>query len=175
MSYEVKKSETVFTGRRIRVQRDIITMPDGKEALRDTVMHNGAACIIPVCSNGDIIFVRQYRHPAKKFTVEIPAGTLEPKENPLHCAVRELEEETSYKAGKISLLFEMYSAIGICNELLHIYVAEDLTEGSFNPDPDEFINTERHSLEEALAMIDSGEICDGKTIAALFMYKHKML
>jgi ADP-ribose pyrophosphatase len=174
MSYEVIKSETKFTGRRISVRHDTLIMPDGKEAVRDIVVHNGAACIIPVCDNGDIIFVKQYRHAAGKFTIEIPAGTLEKGEDPYCCAVRELEEETGYKSDNIKFLFKMYSAIGICNEVLHIYTANNLVKGKMHTDEDEFIETIRYSLDESVKMIETGEICDSKTIGAIFMYKNQI-
>ncbi len=168
--YNVLESKEVYKGRVFTIEKDIISMPDGSRAERETVRHGGAAAMIPIDEKGNIIFVRQYRHSAGRITLEIPAGTLEKGEDPLDCAVRELEEETSYKAEKMTFLFKMYSAIGFCSEILYIYVAENLSQGHFNMDDDEFITLERHSVDEAINMIFKGEICDGKTIGAVLGY-----
>ncbi len=173
-SYKVLKSKEVYKGRVFTVEKDTISLPDGTSAERETVRHGGAAAMIPVDNDGKIIFVKQYRHSAKSITLEIPAGTLEKGEDPLDCAVRELEEETSYKANKMTFLFKMYSAIGFCSEILYIYLAEGLTQGQFNMDDDEFITLERYSPDEALNMIFSGEICDSKTISAVLAYREYM-
>lgn len=169
--YKVLKSEEVYRGRVFTIEKDVISMPDGTTAERETVRHGGAAAMIPIDKDGNIIFVKQYRHSAGRITLEIPAGTLEKGEEPLECAVRELEEETSYKADKMTFLFKMYSAIGFCSEILYIYVAEGLSQGHFNMDDDEFIILERHSVDEAVAMIFNGEICDSKTIGAVLGYR----
>lgn len=169
--YKVLKSEEVYKGRVFTIEKDVISLPDGTTAERETVRHGGAAAMIPIDNDGNIIFVKQYRHSAGRITLEIPAGTLEKGEDPLECAIRELEEETSYKADKMTFLFKMYSAIGFCSEILYIYIAEGLTNGHFNMDDDEFITLERHSVEEAVDMIFSGKICDSKTISAVLAYK----
>ncbi len=171
MSYEVKKSELVYKGKVFSIEKDIITLPDGRETTRETVRHGGAAAMLPIDENGKIIFVRQYRHSAGFETLEIPAGTLEKGEDPYDCAVRELEEETSYKADKMTFMFKMYSSIGFCSEVLYIYRAEGLKKGSFNMDDDEFITLERYTLDECTELIYKGEICDSKSIAAIFAYK----
>ncbi len=171
--YKVLKSEPVYSGKIISVVKDTVEMPNGRIATREVVQHGGAAAMIPVTDEGKIIFVRQYRHPALKETLEIPAGTIEKGEKPLECAVREIEEETSFKAGKITPLIEFYSAIGFCQEILYVYVCENLVKGNFNLDEDELINTETHTLDEAIDMIFTGEICDSKTVAALLAYKEK--
>lgn len=171
MSYEVKSSELIYKGRVFNLEKDVIVLPDGNEAERETIRHGGAAAMLPIDDDGKIIYVRQYRHSAGRETLEIPAGTLEKGEDPYDCAVRELEEETSYKADKMTFMFKMYSAIGFCSEILYIYRAEGLTKGSFNMDDDEFITIERYSLEESIDMIYKNEICDSKTIAAVFAYK----
>ncbi len=171
MSYEVKSSEVVYKGRVFNLEKDVITLPDGREATRETIRHGGAAAMIPIDNDGKIIFVRQYRHSARKEVLEIPAGTIENGEDPYECAIREIQEETSYKAGKMTFLLKMYSAIGFCSEVIHIYVAENLEKGEFNLDDDEFITTERYTVDEAVEMIYRNEICDSKTISAIFAYK----
>ena len=171
MSYDVLKSENIYNGRVFHIEKDDITLPDGRTCARETVVHGGAAAMIPIDENGKIIFVRQYRHSARTETLELPAGTLEKGEDPLVCATRELEEETSYKSNDFTFLFKMYSAIGFCSEILYIYLAENLIPGKFNMDDDEFITIERYTLEESIAKIWNGEICDSKTIAGILAYK----
>lgn len=172
MSYEVKNSQVVYKGKVFNIEKDVITLPDGRETTRETVIHGGAAAMIPIDNEGKIIFVRQYRHSAKREVLEIPAGTIEQGEDPYDCAIREIEEETSYKAGKMTPLLKMYSAIGFCSEVIHIYIAEDLVKGEFHMDEDEFITTERYTLDESISLIEKGEICDSKTISAIFAYKN---
>lgn len=171
MSYEVKKSEVVYKGKIFNLEKDVITLPNGRETVRETIRHGGAAAMIPIDNEGKIIFVRQYRHSAGKEVLEIPAGTIEKGEEPYNCAVREIQEETSYKAGKMTFLFKMFSAIGFCSEQIYIYLAENLEKGKFNMDEDEFITIERYTLKESIELIYKGEICDSKTIAAVFAYK----
>lgn len=171
MSYEVKSREIIYKGKVFNLEKDIITLPDGRETVRETIRHGGAAAMIPVDKDGKIIFVKQYRHSARKEVLEIPAGTIENGENPYDCAIREIQEETSYKAGKMTFLLKMYSAIGFCSEVIHIYLAEDLEKGEYNMDDDEFITNERYTLEESIELIHNGVICDSKTITAIFAYK----
>ncbi len=171
MSYKVLLSEEIYKGKVFRLERDLITLPDGRTTTRETVIHGGAAAMIPIDNDGKIIYVRQYRHSAKAMTLEIPAGTIEKNEDPYDCALREIQEETSYKCDDMKLLFTMYSAIGFCTEKLYIYLCENLKEGEFNMDDDEFITLERYTVDESIDMIYKGEICDSKTIAAVFAYK----
>jgi len=165
------ESKEVFKGKIIDVYHDKISLPDGKSALREVVKRGSASAILPIDNDGSIIFVRQYRHPVGDCVLEIPAGMIENGEDPLKCAVRELEEETSFKAGDIKFLTKMYSAIGFCDEQIYIYIASRLTQGSFNLDDDEFIETEKHTLDEAIELILNGKIMDSKTMVAIFAYK----
>jgi ADP-ribose pyrophosphatase len=169
--FETIKRQELFQGKIVDVIRDTITLPDGKTTEREVVLHGDAAAILPVDQNGNIILVRQYRHPVGKEVLEVPAGMLDPGEDPAVCAARELEEETAQKAGKITHLFTMYSSIGFCNEKLHVYLAEDLTQGAFNLDEDEFVSVEKYTLKDVTAMIFNNEIVDGKTIAAILAYQ----
>lgn len=172
--YETIKRIELLKGNIVDVVRDTITLPDGRTADREVVLHGDAAAVLPIDKEGNIIFVRQYRHPVGKEVLEIPAGMLEAGEDPQICAARELEEETAYKSNKITFMFSMYSSIGFCNEKLHVYLAEDLQDGSLNLDEDEFVTVERYSLEKALDMIFNNEIYDGKTIAAVLAYKQTL-
>ena len=169
--YETLKRTELFKGKIMDFVRDTITLPNGKTTDREIVLRGNAAAVVPVDSDGNIILVRQYRHPVVKEVLEIPAGMLEKDEDPMVCAVRELEEETSFKANKVTPVFPICPAIGFCNEMLYIYIAEDLQPGQLNPDPDEFVSVEKYSLDECIDMILNNEIMDGKTVAALLMYK----
>lgn len=167
---EVVNSKKIFKGKIIDVFHDEITLPDGRTALREIIKRGNASAIIPVDNEGNIIFVKQYRHPAKDCVLEIPAGMLEEGEDPLLCAKRELEEETSYKTNNIKLLTKMYSAIGFCDEQIYIYLATELSQGKFNLDEDEFIEVEKYSLEDSIQMIFDGKIVDSKTMVAILAY-----
>jgi len=170
MAYETVKSELAYKGLIIDVTRDTVVLPDGRAAVREVVLHGGAAAVVAADGDGKLVFVRQYRHPAGALVLEIPAGTLEPGEDPRVCAARELEEETGIKAGKLSFLFKLYTTIGFCSEVIHIYLAEDLAEGSQDLDEDEFLTVERYTPEEAAELVRNGGIVDGKTIAAVMYY-----
>ena len=172
MSYEVLESKLTYQGKIVNVTVDKLQMPDGKEAYRETVIRGKrAAAVLPVDADGRIFFVRQYRHAFQEMLLEIPAGVMEADEDPAVCAVRELEEEIGKKAGKLEMLCEMYPTVGFCSEKIYIYFATELTEGVQKLDADEFIEIETYTLDEAIAMIASGEIKDGKTVAALFAWK----
>lgn len=172
MSYEVLSSEQIYKGKVFKLEKDVITLPDGKTTTRETIVHGGAAAMIPIDDEGKIIYVRQYRHSARALTLEIPAGTIENGEDPYDCAMREIQEETGYKCDNMKFLFSMYSAIGFCTEKLYIYICENLKKGEFNMDDDEFITLERYTVDESIKMIYTGEICDSKTIAAVFAYQN---
>ena len=168
-NYKTISTERVFKGRIIDVDRDIIILPDGKEAVRDVVVHPGGACVLPV-DNGEIIFVRQYRHPLKRYTLEIPAGLLEPGEEPIDCAKRELEEETGYTSDDITPFTYIHSSPGFTSENIHIFFAENLKPGKKNPDDDEFVDIGRYPIDKALEMVCGGKVNDGKTVAAVLGY-----
>lgn len=170
-NYKVINEEITYKGRIIDIHKDTITLPNEKTTLREVVFHPGAAAILPIDKDGNIIFVRQYRHPAKSLVLEIPAGTLDKNEDTRDCAIRELEEETGMKTNKLSFIMKMYMAIGYSNEEISIYLAEDLEEGTQNLDEDEFVTIEKYSLKTSIDMILKGEIVDSKTIAAIFAYK----
>ncbi len=169
--YETLGRVELLHGNIIDVVRDTISLPDGRSAQREMVIHGGACAILPVDSDGNIIFVRQYRHPAGEEVLEIPAGMLEEGEDPKECAIRELEEETGYKTENVKFMFSMYSAIGFCNEVLYVYLARDLKPGVVNLDEDEFVTVEKYSIEKATNMIFENKIKDSKTIAAVFACK----
>ena len=173
MPYETIRGETVFKGMLIDICHDVIRLPDGREAVREIVKHAPAAAVLPVDMDGKLIFVRQYRHAVKDLALEIPAGILEKDEDPAVGAARELEEETGMKAGKFNFIFKFYSSIGFCDEVLSVYIAEDLSVTGQNLDEDEFISIEKYTPDEAFILISNGQIVDSKTTAAVLYYLYQ--
>ncbi len=166
---ESKNRQQIYSGKIIKVYKDIVKLPNEKFAEREIVLHNECSAVLAI-NNDKIIFVRQYRWPIKNYSLEIPAGIMEDGESPEDCAYRELQEETGFIPNKLSLMFKMHSSIGFCNELINIFLAHDLSIGKQNLDEDEFIQIENYSLSDARKMITTGEITDAKTIAAIFAY-----
>lgn len=163
-------SEDVFDGVLLHVKRDQVKLPNGNTAVREWIRHPGAAAVIPMLPNGDVILVRQYRYPVERVTLEVPAGKLDvPDEDPLLCAKRELEEETGYHAEKYWKLTTIATTVGFSNEYIHLYAAEGLTPGPQHPDEDEFINAVRMPLREALEMVEDGRIFDAKSAISILM------
>ncbi len=175
MAYEVLNSECTHVGKLVRVTVDEISLPNGKSTYRETVIRGkSGGAILPILPDGRLIFVRQYRHAYREMLLEIPAGILEDGESPEEGVARELEEETGFKGGNIEFLCKMYPTVGFCDEIIHLYIATELTEGVQHLDADEFVEVETYTLDEALAMIANGEIKDGKTILTVFAYKSRL-
>lgn len=173
MEFEEKtlSRKEIYKGPIFQLVQDQVELPSGKgTAQRDLIFHNGAVCVLAVTLENKIVLVKQYRKAIEKVSYEIPAGKLEIGENadPEAAALRELEEEAAY-TGKLSLVYDFYSAIGFCNERLKLYLASDLTKVE-NPRPqdeDETLELLEVSLDQAKALIQSGDICDAKTIMAI--------
>ncbi len=165
-------SEDIFDGTLLHVKRDTVRLPNGGTATREWVKHPGAAAVLPVTAEGNLIFVRQYRYPIHQVTLEIPAGKLDFQgEDALACASRELSEETGYQAEKYTFLTRLATTVGFSDEYISIYAAEGLTSGSQHPDADEFINVCVLTMAEAVEKIKSGEICDAKSITAVLLFR----
>ncbi|MFC4738023.1 NUDIX hydrolase [Bacillus daqingensis] len=163
---ETLHKERIYQGRIIELENHTVRLPDGKESKREVVRHPGAVGII--CFRNDkLILVYQYRKALGKVIAEIPAGKLDEGESPEVCAVRELEEETGIKAGSCRFLCSFYTSPGFADELVHIYIAEDLKAGHKAADDDEFVEMAEVSLEEASAFIEDGTIHDAKTLYAV--------
>lgn len=161
-------SRTVFEGRVFKVTVDTVREGD-KTYSRDVVHHPGSAVIVPVFADGTVALVRQYRHPAARYLLEVPAGTLEKGEGPEAGAARELEEELGFKAGRLLPLNEFFVSPGFCEEKMWLYLAIDLTETSQALEDDELIEVVRLPFSRALEMISDGEIEDAKTIIGLML------
>ena len=160
----------MYRGKAVSLKKEEVLLPSGKKIYREIVIHRGASAIIPVMDNGDIIFVRQYRHPIGEYILEIPAGTLKEGEDPEACARRELEEETGYRAGELIHLLTIYPSPGYSSERLHLYLARKLEKGNQNLEADEDISITFLSLEDALEAIRERRIRDAKTIVGILYY-----
>lgn len=168
-------SETIYDGKILHVERWQVTCPNGNPALREIVVHNGAAAVVPVYADGTTLLVRQHRVAVDRVTLEIPAGKLDHKdEDPLDCAVRELREETGLTARRMTLLTSLLTTPGFCTEKIGIYLAQDLTQGETSPDEDEFLGLVRMPLDEAVERVMRGEIRDSKTICGLLMAREAL-
>ncbi|MBN2149069.1 MAG: NUDIX hydrolase [Anaerolineales bacterium] len=167
MPFELLSSKNTYHGRAFSVRRDEIRLPDGALARLDIVEHVGAVTILPLDDQGQVWFVRQYRHAAGIELLELPAGTLEPGEDPQVCAHREIREETGMAAGRLQKIGEFFLAPGYSTEYMHVYLAQDLLHDPLPGDQDEFLSVERYPLAQVYAMLRNGEIRDAKTIAAL--------
>jgi ADP-ribose pyrophosphatase len=157
----------VFKGRIIKLNQEEITLPNGVETRLEIVRHPGATAIVPLKENGDVILVRQYRHAVGEYLLEIPAGTLNPGEDPKSCAVRELEEEIGCKADRWQELLPIFTAPGFCDEQIYLYLAQGLRETKQNLDHDEIIERVEMPFSEAIARVLDGTIRDAKSIAGL--------
>jgi ADP-ribose pyrophosphatase len=165
---ELLDSKQVFSGRVFDVTVDTVREGD-KTYVREVVHHPGSAVILPVFDDGTIALVRQYRHPAVRYLLELPAGTLNDQEPPEAGAARELEEELGLLAGKMEKLSEFFVSPGFCEEKMWLYLATDLTETAQRLEEDEMIEVVRLSIDRALQMITDGEIEDAKTIIGLML------
>ncbi len=164
LNERVITEDVAWTGRIFNVNRLRVELPDGREALRDVVRHPGAVAIVALTDDGRICLVRQYRTALSRVTVEIPAGKLDPGEDPLTCAHRELREETGMEAERMAFLTTIATSDGFTDELIHIYMATGLEFVESNPDADEFINVDLVPLPELIDAVLDGRIEDCKTV-----------
>lgn len=170
MTWRVLSSKEVYRSRYLAFREDQVEMPDGRVSVRDVVVHPGAVVVLGITPDGKIPFVRQYRHAAGEYLLELVAGTLEPGEDPLETAYRELQEEAGYRAGRMTKMTEFYTAPGFCTELLHLYLAEDLQPGKLPADDDEEIEVELLTPQEAMDAARAGRLRDAKSLAGVLLY-----
>lgn len=177
MSEKVKrlKRELQCEGVITKYYKDTVELPDGKTAVWDFVGHNGAAAAVAVLDDGRLLMVSQYRNALDRFTLEIPAGGLEPDEPTIQAAAREVKEETGYTCGRIEPLITIRTTVAFCNEKIDIYLATELKKGEQHLDEDEYVDVKPYTLEELEKMIYEGTIEDSKTIAAILAYKNKYI
>ena len=157
-----------YDGGFLKVHRDTVSLPDGKHTKREYIRHPGAVVIIPVLDDGKILLERQYRYPNDRVFIELPAGKIDPGEDPLACAIRELEEETGYTASDWKFVSTIHNAIAYSDEHLDIYLARGLTAGEAKLDDGEFIETISATVDEMLDWVRSGKITDVKTVIGAF-------
>ena len=168
-TFELIKSETLMQGRAFKIRRDHLKTPDGRETRFEIIEHGGSVIIIPIDSDGNIHFVRQYRHAAGIDLLELPAGTRDGNEPYEDCAAREIREETGMEAGKLQKVGEFYLAPGYSTEFMVVYLATDLKHNPLEADDDEFLSVEKIPVDEAVQRAERGEIPDAKSLAALLL------
>ncbi len=174
MAYPIKRSESVFQGKVFKVRVDQVQYPDGAIHQVDVVEHRGAVALVPIDVDGAIWFVRQYRHPAGRTLLELPAGTLEEGEKPQDCAIRECREELGLAPEAIIPLGSIYLAPGYSTEILHIFLARGLRSSPLPPDADEVLEPVKIPIEEVRIMIQEGEIEDAKTLAGILLAQDRL-
>lgn len=163
-------TEPLFKGKVISLQIDTVELPDGTTAKREIIKHPGAVAVLAV-KDGRLLLVDQYRQAMGRCELEIPAGKLEIGEDPMEAAKRELQEETGYQCGKITLLHSFYTSPGFADEIIHLYLAEQLTAGEMALDEDEFLEVIEASFDEVQMYIEQGRIADAKTIMAAYIWQ----
>jgi ADP-ribose pyrophosphatase len=171
MSVKVHKVTNLYRGKIFDVALERVTLPNGAIKEREVVRHPGAAAMVPLLDDGEVVLIRQYRHAVGRFLWEIPAGTLERGESPMECARRELVEETGYEAANLEKLTEILPAPGYTDERIHIFLATGLMPAEQKLDDDEVLDLQPTAFDTALGMITEGEIQDAKTIIGLLLAK----
>lgn len=167
---ETLETNQVFQGRIISLQVDTVRLPNGETATREIVRHPGAVAVLALI-DGKMLVVEQYRKPLERTQVEIPAGKLDPGEEPAEAAGRELEEETGYRAKSLKLLQSFSTSPGFAEEIVHLYFTDQLEKGEVHLDEEEFLTCEAITLEQAWQYIREGRICDAKTVMAVYAWQ----
>ncbi len=168
-SEKLLSTKEIYDGRIVTLRVDSVALPNGRSALREVIDHRPAVVVVPIDDDDNVVLVRQYRYPIGSDLLEAPAGIVEESESPSEGAKRELQEEIGFSAKSLRSMGRFWTTPGFCNELMYAFVARDLVPSSLEPDPDEDITVERFPASRIPDLIRSGEIQDGKTIAALLM------
>jgi len=160
-------SKRIYEGRIVDLRVDTVMLPSGRETTREVVAHSECVAIVAIDAEDNVILVRQFRHAVGRELLEIPAGGIQPGEQPLESAIRELEEETGYIAGSMERIGGFYSSPGYSTEFLHLFLATELEPGPSHAREDEVIEVVPIPLKQVRSLIVSGDVCDAKTIAGL--------
>lgn len=174
MGFQVIQSDEIFQGRVFSILRDFVDYPDGRKAKIEYLRHGGAVVILPVDAEGNIWFVRQYRHPTGGLLLELPAGTLEPGEAPEACAGREVREEIGMAAESLDRIGEFYLAPGYSSEYIVAFLGRGLTPSPLAQDGEEYIEVEKYSIKRVYEMMAGGDILDAKTLAVLGLARGRL-
>lgn len=163
-------SQLIYDGRVVKLRVDTVKMPSGRETTREIVEHSDCVVIVAIDANDNVLLVNQFRKPVEKELLEIPAGGIEPGEDPVTTVRREMQEETGYLPQKVERLGGFYSAPGYCTEYLYLYLATDLTPSPLNAEDTESIELIRMPISQISSLIAEGSICDAKSIAGLLTF-----
>lgn len=177
ISEKILSSVRSFEGGLVKVDSVDIELPNGHKTQHEVIRHPGAVCVIALDDQGRVLIVRQYRTALERVTIEVPAGKIDPGEDPEDAVRRELAEETGYAAGQIRRLASIAVAVGYSDEIIHLYMATDLMPGSAHPDDDEFVVAEWVSIESLIDSVLDGRIEDSKTVIAALIcdaLRHRM-
>jgi ADP-ribose pyrophosphatase len=174
MKFKTTLSETIYRGRAVNLWREQVLYPDGREATVEVIKHPGAVTILPLDEEGNIWFVRQYRHPAGQLLLELPAGTLEPGEPPDATAAREIREEIGMAAETLEELNGFYMVPGYSTEYMYTFLATGLYPDPLELDKNEYLQVEKYPITEVYDMFDRGEIIDSKTLALLAQVRQRL-
>ncbi len=167
---ETLSRQLIYDGRAVKLRVDTVRMPGGRETIREIVEHSDCVAIIAVDADDNVLLVNQFRKPVEKELLEIPAGGIDPSEDPETAVCRELREETGYLPRKVERLGGFYSSPGYCTEYLHLYLVSDLVPSPLNAEDTESIKLVRVPISKIPSLITSGSICDAKSIAGLLTF-----
>jgi ADP-ribose pyrophosphatase len=167
-------SDRKFEGKVINLRVDTVELEDGSTATREIVEHPGGVCVISIDDDQNVLMVKQFRAPFGTVLLEVPAGKLNYGEDHFLCGKREFLEETGYTAEKYTYLGVIYPTVGFLTEVLHLYLAEDLTKAEQNLDEDEFLTVESYKLDDLVRMVMANEIKDAKTIISILMLSQRL-
>ena len=165
---EVLSRRSIHDGRVVKLWLERVLLPNGRQTDLEVIEHPGASTVLPFINADEVVLIRQHRHCAGGSILEVPAGTLQPGESPEACALREIEEETGYRAGRLEPLGWIWTTPGFTTEKIFLFAGHDLTPGRASLDPDEVISPERMTFRDAIERAARGDINDAKTIATLF-------
>jgi ADP-ribose pyrophosphatase len=165
--------DLIYKGKIVDLEVDTISLPSGRNAIREVVKHPGGVVAVPLMEDGRLLLIRQFRYPLQKYILEFPAGKLDSGQSPLDTIHRELEEETGYRAAQMDYQFSFHTSPGFCNEIIHLFLASGLTPVAQRLEEGEHITVEGYSLKDCLQMIGNGDIADAKTILGILWFQHR--